>query len=83
MKKVYMLHARDPQKRRQTWVVFDGKNRVARRSQKKALESWVADFGQIEHLTRFKGVMRPSEAAMHEADIAMEVDAKEKPNQAT
>ena len=70
--KVYLIHIREPQTRKNLWVAFDKKNSVRARSRKKAIENWEKEYGVIIMLVSFKRVHRPSEAAMTVAEIQME-----------
>ena len=78
MRRVYILHMKDPRTRKHDWIAYDGVNRVMRSSYKKLLQAWVDEHGMFAKATKFKGIMRPSEAACTMADIKMEVEEREK-----
>lgn len=80
MREVFIIRLAEG--RRRWWVVADGDRSVSGKvgeSKDRVLGKWLAKFGsEGMRFTRFKGALRPSEAAMTLASAKMEWEEEQK-----
>ncbi|MBX3288416.1 MAG: hypothetical protein KF855_03630 [Acidobacteria bacterium] len=75
MKKAYILRTTTLDSNKPIWIIFDQKHRLIGRplfTRRYLISEWIKKFGRPDELTRYTGILRPSEAAATIVEIQSE-----------